>query len=352
MASDLESFDKEIQGLADDLLGDLKKINNLESLESFRVEVLGKKGRLTLAMKGLSKLKADERPKAGQKANVLRQELLSFLEEKKEKLQNKAIDEKIKRERIDVSLEGRPVSTVREHPVMMVQNEVVEILARCGFVPEVGPEIDHEYYNFDALNIPEAHPARSMHDTFFVGGVDNVVLRTHTSSVQIRSMMQTPPPIRIISPGRVYRSDYDATHSPMFHQVEGLLVDRDVNMGDLKGILEVLLSEFFGAGLKLRLRPSYFPFTEPSAEVDMECCFCRFKGCQVCKQSGWIEVGGCGMVDPEVFKAVGVDSNEFKGFAFGMGLDRLAMLKYGVRDLRSLFESDQRFISQFTRWRR
>jgi phenylalanyl-tRNA synthetase alpha chain len=218
-------------------------------------------------------------------------------------------------------------------------------------VREVGPEVEHEYFNFDTLNIPANHPARALQDTFYVKGSSDVVLRTQTSPVQSRTMFKQAPPIRMVSPGRVYRADYDATHSPMFHQIEGLLVDKDVNMGHLKGILSTMASEFFGMELKTRLRPSYFPFTEPSAEVDIQCCFCLGKGCKTCKQSGWLEIGGCGMVDPEVFKACNLDPEIWRGFAFGMGIERMAMLKYGVDDLRAFFEGDEKFIADFARWR-
>ena len=245
---------------------------------------------------------------------------------------------------------AHPVEHSHSHPIQFVQDEIVTIFEHTGFVVEIGPELEHTFYNFDALNMPENHPARRMQDTFYVKDHPELVLRTHTSPVQIRTMLAQKPPIRMISPGRVYRSDYDPTHSPMFHQIEGLLVDQDVFMGDLKGILEHMIREFFGASLRVRLRPSFFPFTEPSAEFDMECAFCKGAGCRVCKKTGWIEIGGCGMVDPEVFKSVDYEIGKYRAFAFGMGIERMAMLKYGINDIRAFYESDYRFISQFSRW--
>lgn len=329
----------------------LNSAKDLDAVEQLSQEWLSKKGELTNIMKNLGALSSDEKPKVGQVANDVRLYLSTELDRIRSRLKNSALNEKLVAERVDVTLPGRPVPQCFEHPVRMVTAELVEILGRCGFVAEWGPEIEHEFFNFDALNIPRHHPARAMQDTFYIKGCESVVLRTQTSPVQIRSMLLGEPPIRMIAPGRVYRSDYDATHSPMFHQVEGLLVDKNIHMGHLKGILDVLVREFFGSALELRLRPSFFPFTEPSAEVDMQCCFCLGKGCRVCKQSGWVEIAGCGMVDPEVFKAVNIDMESYRGFAFGLGVERMTMLKYGVHDLRAFFESDHRFISQFARWR-
>lgn len=324
----------------------------LEVLETYRVEWLGKKGALTEVMKSMGSLSPEDRPKAGLKANEVRGGLTAKLDALLAQKSSGEQLEKMKADAVDVTLSGRISQGLFEHPVQMVQDEIISILERCGFLPELGPEIEHEYFNFDALNIPANHPARQLQDTFYIKDRDDkVVLRTQTSPVQVRTMLQMKPPIRMTCPGRVYRADYDATHSPMFHQVEGLLVDKGVHMGDLKGILAILVSEFFGEGLKVRLRPSFFPFTEPSAEVDMECCFCKGKGCKTCKHTTWIEIGGCGMVDPEVFKACGIDCEKYRGFAFGMGVERMAMLKYGIDDLRAFYESDHRFISQFSRWR-
>ena len=329
----------------------LPSVQTLEELEQLRVAWLGKKGVLTEISKNLGSLTVEQKPVAGQKANQVRGEIQTQLDTLSKDLETRALNAKLESEGIDVSLPGRQRRGTFEHPVQLVQDEIISILERCGFLPELGPEVEHEFYNFDALNIPANHPARALQDTFYIKDREGVVLRTHTSPVQVRTMMAMKPPIRMSSPGRVYRADYDATHSPMFHQVEGLLIDKDVHMGDLKGILAILVSEFFGTSLKVRLRPSFFPFTEPSAEVDVECPFCKGKGCKTCKGSTWIEIGGCGMVDPEVFKAVGIDPEKYRGFAFGMGIERMAMLKYGINDLRAFYESDHRFISQFSRWR-
>jgi phenylalanyl-tRNA synthetase alpha chain len=348
--SNLDTFRKQIESLKKELLGELIKANSLKDLEEFKVHALGKKGRLTGLMKELGKMSANEKPQAGQLANQLRQEISLKLDSQNKEIGEKEISERLRKERIDISLEGRLPKGGSIHPVHLVQEQIVNILAKCGFAVEVGPELEHEFFNFDALNFPKNHPARAMQDTFYIEGNESLVLRAHTSPVQIRTMMMKSTPIRMICPGRVYRADYDPTHSPMFHQVEGLLVDKDVVMGDLKGILEILVKEFFASNLKVRLRPSFFPFTEPSAEVDMECCFCHGEGCRTCKDSGWIEIGGCGMVDPEVFKAVGIDPEKMRGFAFGMGIERMAMLKYGVNDLRAFYESHSHFLNQFNRW--
>lgn len=301
-------------------------------------------------MKQLGKMDKDERPVAGQKANEIRQSLTKTYDERAEKLKRESIAKQLESERVDVDLPAREVSQSYEHPVFRAQAEIISILKACGFVVEMGPEVENEWNNFDALNFPPNHPSRTMQDTFYVSREEKLVLRTHTSPVQVRTMLRSKPPVRMICPGRVYRADYDQTHSPMFHQVEGLLVDEDVHMGDLKGILQHLVSEFFGSELKVRLRPSFFPFTEPSAEVDMQCCFCKGSGCRTCKGTGWIEIGGCGMVDPEVFKSVEYDIDKIRGFAFGMGIERMAMLKYSINDLRSFYESDYRYFLQFPRW--
>lgn len=330
----------------------LQETESLEDLEALRVEIFGKKGQLTEITKTFGSLSAQDRPVAGQKANDVRAALQAEMDRRTEAKKLEAFNKKLSAEKVDVSLPGtKSRAAVLEHPVLFVQEELSQILGTCGFVTETGPEIEHEFYNFDSLNFPANHPARTMHDTFYVAGAEKIVLRTHTSPVQIRAMLGQQPPIRMIAPGRVYRSDYDATHSPMFHQIEGLLVDENVHMGHLKGILSVMIEKFFSHHLELRLRPSFFPFTEPSAEVDMQCVFCLGKGCSVCKKSGWVEIGGCGMVDPEVFKSVGFDPEQVRGFAFGMGIERMAMLKYGINDLRAFFESDHRFVSQFARWR-
>lgn len=326
----------------------LSSAADLDSVETLRIEWMGKKGHIPAQLKTLGSVPDTERKALGARINELKTKVEKALQEKFQTLSKKALDEQLQKERIDVTLPGIKTSVGYEHPVWKVQAELVEIFSKCGFVVELGPEVEHEFFNFDALNMPKNHPARAMQDTFYIAGEKDLVMRTHTSPVQVRSMLLQKPPIRMICPGRVYRSDYDPTHSPMFHQIEGLLVDKDVVMGDLKGLLDHMVKEFFGASLGVRLRPSFFPFTEPSAEVDMACVFCNQKGCRTCKNTGWIEIGGCGMVDPEVFKAVDLDPEEWSGFAFGMGLERMTMLKYGVNDLRAFFESDQRFLREFT----
>jgi phenylalanyl-tRNA synthetase alpha chain len=349
MASSVESFENKLLELESKASSDIQSIQAVNALEEFRLEFFGKKGALTGLMKDLGQMGPAERPKAGQRANEVREKLFKLLDDKKQKLKESELSDRLKTERIDVSLPATKASQSFAHPVLRVQEELVRILERCGFVVEMGPDVESEFHNFDALNIPPLHPSRSMQDTFFVEG-EKLVMRTHTSPVQVRTMLRQSVPIRMICPGRVYRSDYDPTHSPMFHQIEGLLVDTDVHMGDLKGILSHMVSEFFGGAFKVRLRPSFFPFTEPSAEVDMECCFCRGRGCRTCKGSGWIEIGGCGMVDPEVFRAVKLNPDQVRGFAFGMGLERMTMLKYGINDLRSFFEADFRYFVQFPRF--
>lgn len=350
MSEALTNFETEAKSLESQLISQLENLKTSAELEQFRVESLGKKGALTGLMKNLGAMSPDERPRAGQAANAVRARVEGELQAKLDAFKNQEQGARLVAERLDVTLPARSVPVAHPHPVMAVQDELVAIMTKAGFSVEVGPELENEFYNFDALNFAPSHPARTMQDTFFVSREKHWVLRTHTSPVQVRTMLGRKPPIRIASPGRVYRSDYDATHSPMFHQIEGLLIDKDVSMSDLKGMLAVFVGEFFGPGLGIRLRPSYFPFTEPSAEVDMECCFCKGKGCRTCKGTGWIEIGGCGMVDPEVIKASGLDPKVYKGFAFGMGLERMAMLKYGVDDLRSFYESPSSYLSRFAKF--
>ncbi|MDQ2069214.1 phenylalanine--tRNA ligase subunit alpha [Natronospira bacteriovora] len=318
---------------------------DLRSLDDIRVRYLGKKGELTALLKSLGKLPAEERPAAGQAINEAKQAVQSLIEARKAALEKADIEARLSREAVDVTLPGRGQQRGGLHPVTRTLERIEAIFREAGFNVADGPEIEDEFHNFEALNIPEHHPARAMHDTFFVRPGE--VLRTHTSPVQIRSMKESEPPLRIIAPGRVYRCDSDVTHTPMFHQVEGLLVDRDVSMGHLKGILVDFLRAFFEKDLAVRFRPSYFPFTEPSAEVDMECVICGGDGCRVCSGTGWLEVLGCGMVHPEVFRHVGIDAEHWRGYAFGMGVERLAMLRYGVDDLRLFFENDLRFLRQF-----
>jgi len=347
----IENLLQSLNDLEEKSASALAQIDGPDALEKFRVEWLGKKGHLTEISKSMGQLASDERPKVGARSNEVRTKIQNSLEELSKGLQKKEWAKRLESERIDVTLPGREVSSNFEHPVRTTMDELVRIFEQCGFMPELGPEVEHEFFNFDALNIPAAHPARALQDTFYVKGHPQIVLRTQTSPVQVRTMLAGEPPIRMVCAGRVFRADYDATHSPMFHQIEGLLVDSDVHMGDLKGILATMIREFFKVDLKVRLRPSFFPFTEPSAEIDIQCPFCEGKGCKTCKTSGWVEIGGCGMVDPEVFKACGINTEKFKGFAFGMGIERMAMLKYGLDDLRNFYESDQKFIFQFSRWR-
>ena len=334
-----------LQQLQQEALSSLQRAEDLRALQDVRVQILGKKGSLTEVMKGMRDLSAQERPAIGSLVNNLKDQFESSFSARQLELQRQDIAAKLAHEKIDITLPGRRAATGTLHPVTLVSDEVVDIFSRLGFAVEEGPEIEQDFYNFEALNIPKDHPARDMQDTFYIS--DDRVLRTHTSPVQIRSMLNHKPPIRIIAPGTVYRRDSDLTHSPMFHQIEGFLVDERVTFGDLKGILIHFLNEFFGAGHKIRFRPSFFPFTEPSAEVDIECVICDGKGCRVCGKTGWLEILGCGMIDPAVFESVNYDADKYSGFAFGMGLERIAMLKYGVNDLRLFFENDLRFLKQF-----
>jgi phenylalanyl-tRNA synthetase alpha chain len=281
----------------------------------------------------------------GQVVNTVKDRLEATLEETLQQIRAVAKKERLERERLDVTLPGRTSPLGTKHPISLVIEEISDIFAGLGFQVAEGPEVELDFYNFEALNFPKDHPARDMQDTFFVD--DDILLRTHTSPVQVRTMLKHAPPVRIISPGTVYRCDSDATHSPMFHQIEGFMVDKGVTFGDLKGILTIFVNQFFGAGTGVRLRPSFFPFTEPSAEVDIACVMCKGKGCRVCKQSGWLEILGAGMIDPEVYRHVGYDPESISGFAFGMGIERVAMLKYGIGDLRLFFDNDVRFLQQF-----
>jgi phenylalanyl-tRNA synthetase alpha chain len=322
------------------------KAADLKALDEIRVHYLGKKGVLTQQLKQLGKLPPEQRPEAGQAINVAKKQVQESIEARKQRLQNAELEQQLAAEKIDVSLPGRGQHSGGTHPVTRTLQRIRHLFSSMGFESVEGPEIEDDYHNFEALNIPEHHPARAMHDTFYIDA--HHVLRTHTSPVQIRVMETQKPPFRIMAPGRVYRCDSDLTHTPMFHQVEGLLVDENVSFADLKGMLEEFLKHFFERDdLGVRFRPSYFPFTEPSAEVDIECVICSGEGCRVCSHSGWLEVLGCGMVHPNVFKHVDVDNEQYTGLAFGMGVERLAMLKYGVNDLRLFFENDLQFLRQF-----
>ena len=314
-------------------------------LDQVRVQYLGKKGELTQVLKGLGQLSATERPKMGAAINGAKVKLQEEIAQRRENLNQELMSQRFAAESVDVTLPGRGQVAGKLHPVTKTLERIEKFFSGIGYDVAQGPEIEDNYHNFEALNIPEYHPARAMHDTFYFDA--NRLLRTHTSPVQIRVMESDTPPYRIICPGRVYRCDSDLTHTPMFHQVEGLLVDRDISFGDLKGTVEEFLRVFFEQELAVRFRPSYFPFTEPSAEVDIACVMCEGKGCRVCSRTGWLEVMGCGMVHPNVFASTGVDTEKYSGFAFGMGVERLAMLRYGVNDLRLFFENDLRFLAQF-----
>jgi len=319
--------------------------DSLAALDELRVRFLGKKGALTEQLKQLGKLPAEKRPAAGQLINTAKERVQAILEQRRDELENVALSAALAAQHIDVTLPGRGQNPGGIHPVTRTLERIERLFQEVGFEVVEGPEIETEYYNFETLNIPAEHPARAMHDTFYFP--DGRLLRTHTSPVQIRVMAEREPPLRIIAPGRVYRCDSDVTHTPMFHQVEGFMVDTDVSFADLKGILHDFLQAFFERDLAVRFRPSYFPFTEPSAEVDIACVICDGGGCRVCKHTGWIEILGCGMIHPNVFANVNVDNERFTGFAFGIGVERLTMLRYGVNDLRLFFENDLRFLQQF-----
>ena len=329
--------------------------DDLKVLEDVRVEQLGKKGKLTALLKGLGQLAADERPQAGAEINKAKQAVSEAIDQRKASLETAVMEAALAAETIDVTLPGRGGELGSLHPVTRTLNRIADIFSTAGFFVEDGPEIEDDFHNFEALNIPSHHPARAMFDTFYIDtdsidGFDKgqtYVLRTHTSPVQIRTMENREPPIKVICPGRVYRCDSDITHTPMFHQVEGLVVGKGISMADLRGTVSQFLKSFFETDLPVRFRPSYFPFTEPSAEVDIQCTHCGGDGCRICKHTGWLEVMGCGMVHPNVFESVDIDHQKYSGFAFGMGVERLAMLRYGVNDLRMFFENDVQFLEQF-----
>lgn len=315
-------------------------------LEALRIKYLGKKGELTAVLRGMGTLSAEERPVIGQLANEVRAKIEAKIEAGREAARARELEAKLASEKIDVTVPGHKTPVGVMHPISLVQRQLEEIFLGMGYEIAEGPEVELDYYNFQALNIPEDHPARDTQDTFYI--TDNILLRSQTSPVQVRTMEQKKPPIKIISPGRVYRSDaVDATHSPLFHQLEGLVVDRGVTMGDLKGTLESFAKTMFGEDTRIRFRPHHFPFTEPSAEVDVSCFACGGKGCRLCKGEGWIEILGSGMVHPNVLKSCGIDPDEYSGFAFGMGVERIVMLKYHIDDMRYLYENDVRFLHQF-----
>ncbi|OGP82242.1 MAG: phenylalanine--tRNA ligase subunit alpha [Deltaproteobacteria bacterium RBG_16_58_17] len=336
---------EDLKALREQAEAGLRKAETEEELQEIRTRYLGRKGLLTALLRNIGNVPSEERPQFGRQCNEVKESLSAGIDQLLAGLASSKREALLQCERLDVTLPGRGVRHGRLHPVTQVREEICRIFAGLGFSVVEGPEVELDYYNFEALNIPKDHPARDMQDTFYVE--DNIVLRTHTSPVQVRIMEKRRPPVRILSPGRVYRRDSDISHTPMFHQIEGLLVDRGITFGDLKGVLTVFLKQVFGEDTALRFRPSFFPFTEPSAEVDIRCVMCSGRGCRVCGQSGWLEILGSGMVDPEVFKNVGYDPEEFTGFAFGLGLERIAMLKFGISDIRLFFESDMRFLEQF-----
>ncbi len=334
---------QELRQIEEQALKELEDVREPDRLEAFRIAYLGKRGRLTTALKGMGKLSPEERPEAGKLANRVKTRLAEAFEARKREIQSQ--DAAARPDLLDVTLPGRRPNRGHLHPVTRVAGEISRIFERMGFRIVKGPNVELDYYNFEALNIPKDHPARDMQDTFYVS--DNVVLRTHTSPMQVRVMEKQPPPVAVIAPGKVYRRDSDVTHTPMFHQVEGLLVDEHVTFGDLKGTLTAFAHQIFGRDTAVRFRPSFFPFTEPSAEVDIRCVLCGGSGCRTCSQTGWLEILGSGMVDPAVYGFVGYDPERFSGFAFGMGIERIAMLKYGIDDIQLFFRNDMRFLGQF-----
>jgi phenylalanyl-tRNA synthetase alpha chain len=335
-----------VQSLTEAALAAVQTATDLRALDEVRVQYLGKKGEISQLMKGLGQLSAEERPVFGARVNEARDQVEAALSQRRDTLEAEKLAQQLASEKVDVTLPGRGEQSGGLHPVTRTRRRIEDFFVQLGYEISEGPEVEDDFHNFEALNIPGHHPARAMHDTFYFG--DGRLLRTHTSPVQIRVMEQGKPPFRIIAPGRVYRCDSDLTHTPMFHQVEGLLVDEQVSFADLRGTVAAFLRAFFEVDdLAVRFRPSYFPFTEPSAEVDIGCVLCQGRGCRVCKQTGWLEVMGCGMVHPKVLKHGGVDPEKYSGFAFGMGVERLTMLRYGVNDLRKFFENDVRFLKQF-----
>lgn len=337
---------EKINEILERTLEELKSANDSQSLDAVRVRVLGKKGELTGILRGMGQVAADMRPKIGQWVNEAREKLEEAIGEAQKKIAERELEKRLENEKVDVTMpvEGRSAGSM--HPMSIVLEQLLDIFTGMGFEAVEGPEVELDHYNFELMNIPKNHPARDAQDTFYID--DNVVLRTHTSPVQARIMTTRKPPIRIVSFGRVYRADEaDATHSPVFHQLEGLVIDENISMGDLKGTLDTFARRLYGEGVTTRFRPSFFPFTEPSAEVDLTCAACRGKGCRICKDTGWIEVLGSGMVNPKVLEMCGIDSRKYSGFAFGMGVERLSNLKYNVPDMRYLYENDVRFLRQF-----
>lgn len=337
---------EQLEAIRQEAKAALQTCTDAKQLDAIRVQYLGKKGALTAILKQMGKLSAEERPVMGQLANAVRSDIESAITKQQAAIAEAALEQKLQSETLDITLPGKQKKIGGLHPLTIVENEIKEIFLGMGFSVADGPEVEYDYYNFEALNLPPDHPARDTQDTFYI--TDNILLRTQTSSVQVHVMEQQKPPIRVISPGRVFRSDaIDATHSPLFHQVEGLVVDKGITMADLKGTLELLMQRLYGDDCKIRLRPHHFPFTEPSAEVDVMCYNCYGKGCRLCKGEGYIELLGAGMVHPKVLEGCGIDSNVYSGFAFGLGLERIVMRRYNIQDMRLLFENDYRFLEQF-----
>ncbi len=336
---------EKIKELYEKAIAKIKTADDAKTLDDERVALMGKNGEITSLLKGMRDVSPEERPKIGQLVNDLRVRIENYLAEREKEIKARELTKKLASESYDVTMPGKTSEFGAIHPINLVRREIIEAFSGMGFEIFEGPEIELDEYNFQLLNIPKDHPSRDMQDTFYI--TDNVLLRTQTSSGQARVMLDKKPPLKILSPGRVYRSDDDATHSPMFHQMEGLVVDENVNLCDLKGALEAFLKKLFDADVKTRFRPSYFPFTEPSVEVDVSCFECGGKGCRLCKGTGWIEILGGGMVNKNVFKNCGIDAEKYRGFAFGIGLERIAMLKYGIPDIRYFFDNDIRFLKQF-----
>ena len=335
-----------INGILEEFQEEYSDSNDLDALEELRIKYLGKKGKVQNLFNKMGSIPAEKRPVLGKEANILKQKIEAELNEKKEKFEAEAKAKKLAEETIDVTLPGRTIKQGARHPLSVVTEELEDIFIGLGFEIAEGPELEDEYHNFEALNIPENHPARDLQDTLYFN--DSFLLRTHTSPVQVRTMENTEPPIRIIAPGRVYRADeLDASHSPVFHQLEGLVIDENITFGDLKGTIRAMVEEIYGKEQEVRFRPSYFPFTEPSAEVDVSCIVCQGEGCSLCSRTGWLEIMGSGMVHPNVLRMSGIDPEKYSGFAFGMGIDRITLLKYGINDIRLLFENDRRFLKQF-----
>ncbi|RMD47598.1 MAG: phenylalanine--tRNA ligase subunit alpha [Aquificota bacterium] len=337
---------KQLTALKKEYESKIKEVSSLQELQALKAQILGKKGKITAFLKELKNIPADQKKETGKVINEVKNFFENLIKNKEQLLKELALEEKLKKSQIDITLPPDWIETGAPHPVIHTLKEITDIFVSMGFSIEEGPEVEIEDYNFDMLNIPKEHPAREMQDTFFINK-KGYVLRTHTSPVQIRTMLKKKPPLAIVAPGKVYRKDLDPTHSPMFHQIEGLYVDEKATFRDLKGILKIFLESVFEKNIPIRFRPSYFPFTEPSAEVDIGCTVCKGEGCRVCKGTGWLEILGCGMVDPNVFEAVGIDTEKYTGFAFGLGIERITMLKYQIPDIRLLFSNDMRFNLQF-----